>query len=295
MPVPPFLVAAEESVQPGPWRLAGDQENLGGRLDHWDSDLTLCLYRGVLVDLDLLRDSSGATGLADMALAVVWRSDRTRLRGAGTPVALDCYEGTVALSVAVDIPGRIAGGSLELQTMVVRTAEAPDATPIVARRAGSVLWRDRVLIALEGDAARFPVTVVDFQSLPGFDPCAAWALEWSPHDLNQPVLGAIRLLVNARSAALVAALGDENDPARVTIGSMVRFDVARSLVHGVLANDEFVSGPREFEPDSVGRMLGDLLDRYWPGADLPGLAGRARTAPHRLDAELQARTGLLAL
>ena len=106
---------------------------------------------------------------------------------------------------------------------------------------------------------------------------------------------AIRLLVNATNEAVVVAVGDGTDPARSAIASMIRFDIARSLLHGALLNNEFVTGQRDFEPDTVGRMLTDLLDRYWPGIDLSSLATRVREAPHRFDAELQAKTGLLAL
>ena len=70
------------------------------------------------------------------------------------------------------------------------------------------------------------------------------------------------------------------------------FDVARSLVHGALDNEDFVQRPEEFEEGTIGRMLSEILGLYWPGVPVATLCTRLREQPQRLDAELQAALGL---
>lgn len=293
-PVAPFRQAAVDSVRVDPWRFAESEERLRDRAEHWDPDLTLRLNRTVVVDVDAVVTSTGVASADRLAIAAVWKSDRTRLRGPGMSVPLGGRSGEIRISLSLDVPGHLAGGTLEIRTVLIRTEGDEEESPIVARRAGAVLWSERVTVALEGSAARFPVTVLNFSEVPGLAGDAPWALEWSPRDLDQPVLGAMRLLVNSGVPRVVEAISRSDDTENRSIASMVRFDLARSLVHGALSEEEFVQRTREFEADSVGRMLTNLLDRYWPGVAPEMLARRLVETPHRLESDLQAKTGLLA-
>lgn len=293
-PVSPFLRADPESVAAGPWSLAGGGE-LDDRVDHWDPFLVLRLERQVTVEVDRLLASIGGLEPAALALAALWRSSRTRLKGPGMSVPLGDDGGERTITLAMDVPGTEAGGNLELQTVLMLAEEEPRRSPISAHRVGSVLWSDRFVLSLEGDAARFPMTVDDFAALHGIADDAPWSLEWYPRDLDQPVLGAMRLLVNSRNPIAVEAVGDALAPESAAVASAIRFDVTRALVHGALRNEEFVKGPREFEPETIGRMLSDLLDRYWPGDAPAVLAARLADTPHRLESELQAAAGLMGL
>jgi hypothetical protein len=290
--VAPFRLAASTSVTGEPWCFAGSGAPVGDRAEHWDPDLTLRLDRRVHIDIEAVLASTGVGSADRLALAAAWKSDRTRLRGPGMSVPLTGRRGQTEVSLSLDVPGHLAGGSLELRTALVRAGAGAEESPIVAARAGAVLWSERSSVALEGSAARFPVTVLDFAGVPGLDDRAPWALEWSPQDLDQPVLGAMRLLVNSTMPA-AAAISGSDDP-ESAIGTMVRFDVARCLIHGALEEEEFVDGSRDFEVDSVGRMLRELIEDYWPGVALDLLSRRRRETPHRFESELQARTGLLA-
>ncbi len=291
-PIPPFLKAAADSVNAGPWTLMGGGE-LDDRVEHWDPYFELRLERQITVDVDWVLASSGGVEANALAVATLWRSNRTRLKGPGTSVSLDVGTGESTVSVAVEVPGTMAGGNLELQTLLMLDSETPPNGPIAAHRAGSVLWSDRSVISLEGDAPRFPVAVVDFSALNGIASDAPWSLEWYPGDLDEPVLGAMRLLVNSRNPVALEAVGDALAPESAAVASVIHFDVTRSLVLGALGNEDFVGGPREFEADTIGRMLVDLLDRCWPGVDPAVLAARMAEGPHRLESELQATTGLL--
>lgn len=293
-PVAPFLGAASGSVSPELWRLAGGGD-LESQVEHWDPDLVLSLERRVAVDVDLLLSSTGSADPAEIAVAAVWRSSRTRLKGPAMSVSLADAGKEGVLTLGAEVTGAVAGGRLELQTVVMRTAIGARPTPFTAYRTGSVLWSDRVPLALEGEAARFPVSVVDFEELVGVDSDAAWTLQWAPRNLDQAVLGEMRLLVNSRNRLAVTAVEEGAAGLEAAaVASMIRFDVTRTLVHGALTNREFVENPEGFEADSVGRMLFELLGRLWPGAEPTGLAARLAATPHRLESELQARTGLLA-
>lgn len=293
-PLTPFRIAAPSDVRAEPWLLAETREAIGDRAEHWDPDLKLRLIRAVTVDLDAVLASTGLDSPCRLTLATVWRSDRTRLRGSGMSIPLRDRSGEAQASLSLDIPGHLAGGSVELRTALVLTEAWKEASPIVAKRVGSVLWSDKVAVALEGSAARFPVTVIDFAEVPGLANMAPWALEWTPHDLDQPVLGAMRLLVNSAVPAVVQAISGSRDPHDVAIATLIRFDVARSFVHGALSQESLVQGSGDFEEDSVGRMLQDLLERYWPSVAPEILARRLVDTPQKIESELQAKTGLLA-
>jgi hypothetical protein len=292
-PVSPFLRASADSVEAGPWTLAGGGE-LDDRVNHWDPLLDLHLEREITVDVDKLLTSTAATEAGAIVAATLWRSERTRIKGPGGSVSLGVDNGAATLSLMLDVPGTSAGGNLELQTILMLTNDAPSRSPIGAHRAGSVLWSDREIVALEGDASRFPMTVVDFGALTGISDNAPWSLEWYPADLDQPVLGAMRLLINSRNEIAVDAARGAKVPESAAVASVIRFDVARALIFGALGNQDFLDSPGEFQPDTVGRMLAELLDHYWPGVEPKALAARLAGSPHGLEAEIQTAMGLLA-
>lgn len=291
--VTPFLRASAESVEPGPWTLAGGGE-LDERVEHWDPLMDLQLEREITVDVDRLLASTGVPDAAAIAAAAVWRSERTRLRSPGAPVSLGAGSGAVTVTVMLDVAGVAAGGNLALQTVLMVTSGTTSNSPIGATRAGSILWGDQLSVALEGSASRFPTQVVDFGDLTGIADDAPWSLEWHPNDLEQPVLGAMRLLVNSRNQVAVDAVGEGIAPESRAMASVIDFDVTRALVFGALWNQEFLDGVEDYEPETIGRMLLELLAGFWPGTEPKVLAARLKRAPHALEAELQAKTGLLA-
>jgi hypothetical protein len=292
--VAPFLRASAESVEAGPWTLAGGGE-LDDRVKHWDPLTDLQLEREIAVDLDQLFASTTVPATTAVTAAGIWRAERTRLRGPGAPVPLGSTSGTVMVTVLLDVPGVEAGGNLSLQTVLMLADDASSNSPIGATRAGSVLWSDQVGVDLEGVAARFPTQVVDFSALTGVADDAPWSLEWHPHDLEQPVLGAVRLLINSTNEVAVEAVREGAiAPEAPAIASVIEFDVTRSLVFGALQNTDFLETPDDYEPETVGRMLAELFDTFWPGSEPKALAARLQSSPHGLEAELQAKSGLLA-
>jgi hypothetical protein len=152
-----------------------------------------------------------------------------------------------------------------------------------------VLWTETQRVALEGNAARFPMAAVDFTTLARVPDGAAWYVDWDHEDLDSPVLGGLRLLLNSahpRMASIARTATD--DPAAPLVRSLIECDVARHLAHAALGNERFVQTPDAFPEESVGRLLSDLLATVWPGIPVASLRARLFQDPARLDAELQA-------
>jgi hypothetical protein len=221
-----------------------------------------------------------------------WYSYRTRLADT-TVVHLGTLDGIVRAPVTLRIPGNLSGGRLDLHTRLVLEYPGVNASRISPTRAGATLWHERSSIQLEGGAARFPISPVAFSSIPRLPDRASWALEWERSELDTPVLGGLRLLVNAEDPRLMNALRTGSpDPAAGLIRSFVMFDVARSLVYGALENERFVEDAETFDDGTIGRMLFDLLSMYWPELSVKALAARRREDPSRLDADLQTKSGV---
>lgn len=292
VPATPYLLPPEDAILEQPWADA-DGMPLGDRLEHWDPFTDSEFFRSIDIDLDRVRAGCRLNVDATFAVAATWHSNRTRLSGAGQAVELGALRGAVRAPLSLLVPGAAAGERLELRTLLVLRHPGSNETAISPRREGAVLWRHSKSIALEGGSARFPVTALDFEASGRLPADAGWALEWNPEQLDGPVLGDLRLLVNSRDEVLLSALrSGTTDPKSTVVRSFIQFDVARLLVDGALANESFVADPDRFEEGSVGRMLSELLAAVWPGVPVATLVSRRREDPARLAAELQAHLKL---
>lgn len=288
----PYLLPTDDAVAERPW-VDADGRPLGDRLEHWDPFTNTELFRVVDVDLDGVRDACRLNVDSAFALSVTWYSNRTRLSGSGATVELGQLRGVIRAPLSLLIPGDSAGGRLSIRTSLVLRHPGTSASPVSPRREGAVLWMDSTDVALEGGSARFPVTAVDFTSISRLPDGASWTLDWDPEQLDAPVLGDLRLLVNSTDETLVSAVrSGVADAKSAVIRSFVIFDVARALVDGSLQNERFVEVPESFDEGSIGRMLFLLLSTCWPGVPIKTLASRSRSDPMRLEAELQAHLGL---
>jgi hypothetical protein len=292
-PATPYLLPPEHAIGDGPW-VDADGQTLGDRLEHWDPFTEVDLFRSLELDLDTIRAGCRLNVDAAFALSTSWHSNRTRLSGAGPTVELGLLQGLVRAPLTLRIPGAAAGGRVALRTCLVLRDPGSGALIISPRREGAILWQDSTSIALEGGAARFPVTPIDFTESDRLPDRALWRLEWDPDALDAPVLGDLRLLVNSGNEVLRDALRSGSADGRsAVIRSFVMFDVARTLVQGALGNERFVEDPESFEEGSVGRMLFELLGLCWPSVPVKTLSSRGRTDAPRLEAELQAHFELL--
>lgn len=277
----------------GPWTGA-DGEEIGDSIDHWDPVTNLRLGRALTIDLDVVREQCRLGADAAFAVVASWRAPtRTRLGGAGDLVELGALDGLVRAPVLLEIPGPEAGGRVDLTTRLVLRATGSAPSPISPRRVGAILWSDSKRVALEGSAARFPMAAADFATLPRVPDGAAWYVEWDPRDLEAPVLGGMRLLLNSSHPRIISAVRTAtDDPAAPIVRALIECDVARHLVRAALDNESFVTAADGFADESVGRLLADLTTMIWPGMPLPALRARALQDPARIDAEVQAALGV---
>lgn len=291
-PSPPYLLPPDAAIAEQPWADM-DGRPLEDRLEHWDPFTDTELFRVVDVDLDSVRAACRLNVDSAFALGVNWYSNRTRLSGSGPVVELGQLRGVIRAPLSLVIPGDAAGGRISIRTALVLRHPGTNATPISPRREGAILWIDSTSVAFEGGSARFPITALDFTTVPRLPDGASWALEWDPEQLDAPVLGDLRLLLNSTDEILLTAVrSGVVDAKSVVIRSFVMFDVARALVHGALRNDRFVDDPETFDEGSIGRMLFELLSMCWPGVPIKTLASRRHSDPTRLEAELQAHLGV---
>jgi hypothetical protein len=290
---PTYLVPDDDVASATPWT-DQDGRELADTLDHWDPLTDLPLSRALTVDLDKLREQCRLGPDSSFAVIASWRSpNRTRLGGAGERVDLGTLDGLVRAPISLTVPGPESGGRLDLTTRLVLRASGSNPSQISPKRPGAVLWTETQRIALEGGAARFPMTAVDFTSLARVPDDAAWYVDWDPEDLEAPVLGGLRLLLNSRQPRIISAVRTAtDDPAAAIVRSLILCDVARHLVRSALDNETFVEAPDVFAEDSVGRLLSDLVRTVWPGMPVVSLRARAIQQPARLDAEIQAVLGI---
>jgi hypothetical protein len=292
---PTYLLPDDEVVSGGTWT-DGDGGEVGDRIEHWDPFTDLTLIRAVTVDLDAVRSQCQLGAQSTFALIASWRAPtRTRLGGAGERVSLGDLGGVVRAPISLSIRGPETGGRLDLTTHLILRSPGPDPSPISPRRPGSILWTETHRVALEGGAARFPTAAADFASIARVPDNAAWYLDWDPHDLSQPVMGGLRLLVNEANERVVSAVRTATtDPASTTVRAFILVDVARQVIRASVENEEFVAAPDSFPDNSIGRMARDLIATVWPGLTVEAVRARAVSEPPRFDAEVQAALDLLA-
>ncbi|MGA4814640.1 hypothetical protein ACPA9J_01200 [Pseudomonas aeruginosa] len=97
------------------------------------------------------------------------------------------------------------------------------------------------------------------------------------HALEQPFLGSVRLFINAAHLRVVRAVsGDAPTAEASAIRSTIYFDVAKSLILGALASEEFLERHGDYGEGSCGSVIFTMIQMLFPGDGLSGLAGLLR-------------------
>lgn len=287
----PYLLPPDRAVEPGPWTDATGAE-LGDRIEHWDPFTVLELSRSTAVDLDLVRDRCQLGPDSTLALTTSWHATATRLSDGPAPVELSTLTGPVQADLALTVPGDRVGGRVDLRTRLILRHPGSHPTVISPRIPGTILWTDEHRVAVEGSAARFPVSAVDFTSSAAFPNGAGWALEWETHDLHAPLLGALRLLINDSQPSLVAALrSGSTDPRAAATRSFITYDVARTMLDVALRSEDFLAAPFGYDDGTIGRTIADLLSACLPGTDPRTAAALCADNPARFNAAIQHHLG----
>jgi hypothetical protein len=294
----PYLTARADCWQLGPWQRLGTEEDtdLAERIDDWDYSVPLSISCRVTVDVSRIREQTHLTLDDRLVMVALWEASSTGIREVGSRHELPA-SGEGSFELLVNLEGSRIGGQLTLERQIVLAARGESPEPLAPRAPGSIVLTEprseRKTVILEGEAARFPTEVTDFNQLTIAEPDALWFLELDLADMEQSPLAAMRLYVNGAHPAVRRALVAD-DATGDLVRSVLQWDVARTLVDRALDNDEFIEEWDSFAEASVGEMLQQLIQRYWPGEDAGSLRARRETSRSRFEYQLQARLALLA-
>jgi hypothetical protein len=279
-------------VVSGEWVIiaGSDVREQADRIRHWDYFTPVTVSRDLEVDVEGVLGDCKLRQTARLGAIIQWHSSSTNLRGTST--VFEIGHGRVNLSLR--LRGEELGGMLRLDCRVILLKGSSRAPVLLApQRGASILWSDGTTIALEGQSARFPIQLVDFEraGVAGGSR-AAWFLQWRPTDLDAPTLGSVRLLLN-RGHPVVARLVSEGAvaPELVAVQSALRHDVARQLIQGALESSEF-DRETTYGLGALGTALQGLLDSTFGSDSLDAIRGLRRTSPSDFEARLQAASQL---
>lgn len=285
----PAFSLARASIQASPWIPSGELD-LDGRAQRvWDPSVDVEVSRTLTVATDALIEETGLEEGSVVRLCAGWFCERTRTREVTDQIDLRLERASTIreLSLRVEAPGSSLAHAVVLETRVVLVTPNEGSSPISATMPGSVLWEDHSVLDLEGLGSRFPTEWADFTTSIYPDE-AAWALDWSPQDLGCSTLGAVRLLLNQKHPASELLRQDSPSPAAKLVWDVIRLDIARQLIMGALANDDFVREPEEFAEGTLGATVRRMIRTYFPHESIPTLRSLGARNPALLESRLQA-------
>lgn len=260
---------SEGAVEAGPWQLDAPEgpTDLPESHQDWDASVDVRLRRTLKFDGERLLEETGVGPGASVRLVGGWYCETARSRS--YPWRHDIklpnsFEGVLQLTLPA---GRLST-SVDLLTGVVLISPTAANSAVAARISGSWLWRDTHELRLEGTTGRFPMEWTDFAAS-GLPAEAGWYLDWPAQDFDAPVLGALRLQLNATNQLFPNALKrDEHDPERRLLVQTAMLDVAKQLVFTALHSDEFIERADTYPEGSVGFSVRLLIKKTFPGAPL---------------------------
>lgn len=283
----PFLVADDASLLSPGWFEEGG-EPLPGLLPEWDPATDLNLYRDFKVDTARIADLCQLGERSILRMGTTWTSDaRVRVAIPGPSFELDGELTSVQLSVQV--PGEQAAGRLLLKSClwVVRSEIL---SPLSPSEEGDLVWFDQQSTILEGDAARFPIAVVDFAEETGLESGAFWYLSWPTRNFSEPFGASLRLLVNSGKPDVVEAIQSESETDRSdVIRRHIFADTARTLIDFGLNSDEFLEEHAEYGEGSVGHAVAQLIASGWGSLAPFEVKTQREKKPQVFEAILQSR------
>lgn len=290
----PFALAAEEAVRfTNPWHDVrdGHAEVLGDAIRDWDPMTVLRLRAVIEVDVPAVLRTARLNHRTGLAVAVSAGSSSTRLRG---PVWMQNIKSssTECLDIEFDVAGAELGGRLDLMTqLVVVQPEGED--KLGASLRGTIIWRHRESVMLEGDAAQFPTETADLSGPPYDLPRAGWMLQIAPDDLDVTAAAAVRLIVNESHPLMQRVLEGDSSPEAVAAVEVMRWDVARQLIDVALSTPAFIERDEAFEEDSFGWLLFAIIGTHFPGESPRSLRNLQETDRAAFEVMLQHQSRIL--
>lgn len=235
----PFRVAGG-TVTAGPWLSADNAVPIGEYLPSWDYGTIARLRRVIEVDLSSLLSECGLAPDTNLALNVrYWPTTSLIRRTALHRRIRGSMIGSGSETIEIEIPGADLAASLVIETSVVLAGEPPiGGEPFVARRPGSILWRDENSFRLEGTAGLLPVAPVSFRDQ-GLPEQAAWYVSVDSADWSSAAMGNLLVLLNEDNPAVRRALEAPLEAEAALLLDALTVDVLCDLIGRALMDEEF--------------------------------------------------------
>jgi hypothetical protein len=291
----PYKQAAPNRLIAGPWEILSAESSspLPAILPCVDYGSILRLRREIVIDVGGLRADCALAADVPLLAIASWSSTGTMLRRNLVNVPISDGDDTCLVELVGDIAGSDIAGALHIDTAIVMASRPTSFVPLAARHAGAVLLQERQTIQQDSSHSFFPVEVVDFSKGYWANSEAGWRLSWNVLALDQPFLGSVRLLINARHPRVVHAVsGDVPNAEASAIRTAIYFDVAKALVLGALASDDFLERDGDYAEGSCGKAIYAMIQMLFPGDGIDGLAAAANQRPDYFSTDLQGRLRL---
>lgn len=237
------------------------------------------------LSLDQIRSSVGIDDQSTLAFYLLVDCESSNVRFKEVVTVSEGEEFDCWLTVP---PGQLAAKVRLERGLVLDELGSSDVWDSPKRRGALLFSDDPWFVQLEGDATRFPTQAIDFAAdrLPEK---AAWKLQISYDDPNQPFNSAVRLLINTRHPAHNALLAAERND---IFDSALRSDIARQLIATLSRDEEFLA-QQEWRDESLGAVVDRLCRSALPYASAAEAIQSFRRDPTRFDAKIQNAFGYL--
>ncbi|MFI5906021.1 hypothetical protein [Dactylosporangium sp. NPDC051541] len=289
----PYRTASDQ-VSAEPWVHIDDGAAAVDHVPSWDYGSVLHFSRRVTVDVDGLRAACGFGRAATLALNVRYWPSTSLLRHSAAHVLLngEGMNGPAETVVEIEVAGADLAGSLVLETTVVLVASSDHSDPFIARRSGSVLWREQDSVRLEGTAGLLPIAPVSFKEQ-GLPERAAWYVSVDSAEWDSAAMGNLLVLLNDDNERVNEAIRKPNDPGSTLLWDALTVDVVYDLVSRALEDEEFPeheTPERDGEVTTAALILG-LVRAFLrlPNEPLPDAMDRLREERRRDPSRLRAR------
>lgn len=280
----PFLTAAQESVS-ALWAFKPESDSRG-IIESWDVSSDVIASISARIDLAAIREQCRLSTGARIAASLCWKSRGTSLRGQLASTKLSLLAPTEEIALSGTVLGSSSAQEIEF-SLILHLLGRPKHVldRLSPSEDGAILWRSSRKVLIEGEAARFPVEGRAFSSssLPGGAP---WFLDWTATNLEDPLLGGVRLLLNSEHPA-AAEITSESESGTLW-REFMRLDVATQLIRGCLLQEEFRTSPTAYSEGSIGAHVNALITTFLPGHSARTLFSMSQHEPNRFHAELAA-------
>lgn len=271
-----------------PWqqRLPVGVEPLPRELPYWDYNTDVPLSRALTIDVDAVFEQCGLADDAQVSFVALWRSTGSGLRTLAAREIVGRDWRTAQYELGFTLTGTEVGGTVTLTTQLLLEHPGSSLDPVAPRRPGSVLWSDERDLRLQGDAARFPMDLVDFRK-EVYPNGAGWHLKIG-RELEAAAMGSILLLINSENKPLAQAVARGADPKpvdRIVLSAMYA-DVTRTMIEHALAQPDF-DDETDYPDESLGQILRALCRRTFPGEPISELRLRYENSSTMFATDIQ--------